>query len=197
MDTYAALLGRLANEGFEEARNLEFKRGGRWNDIKYPVARAVLAMSNLEGGGQIVVGIDEDKSGEDRLAGMDGEDSATFRADEVSEFVNRYADPHVQIQLQKISEAGRHFVVLGVPEFSYQPILCKKSLDAADKKYLEDGRLYYRPRGKVESTAKLTHNDVRELLGMAVVKHYKYLQRQCERMGGGAAGRPEGEAHGS
>ena len=156
-------------------------------------------MSNLEGGGQIVVGIDEDKSGEDRLVGMDEEDSATFRPDEVPEFVNRYADPHVQIQVRKISDGGRHFVVLDVPEFSYQPILCKKSLNAGGKKYLEDGRRYCRPRGKVESTSKLTHEDVREVMDMAAVKHYKHLRKRCVEINGGAGmpGLPEGEAGGS
>ena len=77
-------------------------------------------------------------------------------------------------------------MVIDVPEFSYLPILCKKSLEAGGKKYLEDGRLYCRPRGKVESTAKITHEDMREVMDMAVVKHHRHLQRQCRQINGGA-----------
>lgn len=187
MDTYAALYDRLASTGFEEARSLEFKRGGRWSDIKHGVAKAVLAMSNLEGGGRIVVGISEGESGEDRLAGMDEDASATFCTDDVSEFVNRYADPPVQIQMRRVSDKGRHFVVLSVPEFDYQPILCRKSLDKDGKQYLEAGRLYCRPKGKVESTSHLTYHDMRELLDRAVVKRHAYLQRQFKDIGMGTS----------
>ena len=182
MNTYGELRDRLIKSGFEETRELEFKRGSRWKDIKHLVVKAVLAMSNLEHGGLVVIGIDEDRSDAERLAGMDEEASATFRADEVSEFINRYADPPVQIKMRKISEEGRHFVVLPVPEFDYQPILCKKSLDRDGKKYLEEGRLYYRPRGKVESTSRLTHHEMRELLDMAVVKRYNYWRSQTGKM---------------
>lgn len=186
MDTYAALRDRLARDNFEEARGLEFKRGGRWRDVRHLVAKAALAMSNVEGGGLVVIGIDKDGSGQDRLAGMDEEASATFRADDMEEFVNRYADPPVQIEVGKISDGGRHFVVLAVPEFDHQPVLCTKSLDRDGKKHLEAGRLYYRPRGKVESTSRLVHHDMRELLDMAAAKRHNYWQRHVGKMGAGA-----------
>lgn len=182
METYTELRDTLANEGFGEARDLEFKRGGKWKDIKHPVVKAALAMGNLENGGLVVIGVNEDMSGPDRLAGMGEEVGATFNADDVSEFINRYADTPVQIKLRKISEGSRHFVVLDVQGFDYQPIICRKSLDRDGKKYLEEGRVYYRPRGKVESTAQLTHHDMRELLDVAVVKRYNYWRRQVEKM---------------
>lgn len=187
METYTELRDTLARKGFGETRGLEFKRGGKWNDIKHPVVKAVLAMSNLENGGLVVIGIDEDRSGADRLSGMDEEASATFNADYVSELVSRYADPPVELQVIKMSEGRRHFVVLNVEGFDYQPTICKRSLDRDGKKYLEAGRLYYRPKGKVESTANLTHHDLRELLDVAVAKRYNYWRRQIGRIGAGAA----------
>lgn len=168
-----------------EARDIEFKRGDSWKNIKHLVVKVVLAMSNVEDGGTVVIGIDEGMSGKDRLVGMDEKVSATFRTDDMIEFVNRYADPPVQIKVRKISERGRHFVVLVVPEFDYQPILCKKSLDRDGKKYLEAGRLYYRPIRKVESTSQLTHHDMRELLDTAVVRRHNYWQRHVGKMNAG------------
>lgn len=186
MDTYAALRDMLARDSFEETRGLEFKRGGRWRDVRHLVAKAALAMSNVEGGGLVVIGIDKDRSGQDRLAGMDEEASATFRTDDMEEFVNRYADPPVQIEVGKVSDGGRHFVVLAVHEFGHQPVLCTKSLDRDGKRHLEAGRLYYRPRGKAESTSRLAHHDMRELLDMAAAKRHNYWQRHAMGMGAGA-----------
>lgn len=191
METYAGLHDKLASAGFREARGLEFKRGLAWNEIKHAVTRAVLAMSNLEGGGRIVIGVDTGDNGGHILAGMDRGASRTFREDEVSEFVNKYADPPVQIHVQQVSQGERHFVVIDVPEFDHQPILCKKDLDKEGKKHLESGRLYYRPKGGVKSTSRLAHQDLRDLLDLAVIKHHKYWTRQLHKMGAGEPSRSD------
>lgn len=197
MDTYAELCSRLAEADWENARDLELVRGGGWDEAKHLVAKAALAMSNLEGGGRIVIGIDGSREGRDRLAGMDEEASATFDEGAVSELVNDYADPPVQVRVRKVSDGGRHFVVIGVQGFDYQPTLCSRSLDRGGKEYLEAGRLYYRPRGRAESTARLAHHDMRELLDVAVAKRHNYWRRVCAGMGidmGGGAGGISGSA---
>ena len=200
MDTYAELCKRLAEEDWEGARDLELVRGSGWNEAKHLVAKAALAMSNLEGGGRIVIGIDGSRKGRDRLAGMDEDASATFDEDVVSELVNEYADPPVQVRVRKMSDGGRHFVVIGVQGFDYQPTLCSRSLDRGGEEYLEAGRLYYRPRGRAESSARLAQDDMRELLDVAVAKRHNYWLRVRMCMGidmgpgagmGGAPGRAE------
>ena len=183
MDTYAELCDRLAKEGFGNARDLELVRGSVWNKAKHLVAKAALAMSNLEGGGRIVIGIDGNRKSGDRLAGMDEETSSTFDEDSVSELVNEYADPPVQVRVRKMSDGGRHFVVISVQGFDYQPTLCSRSLDMDGEEYLEAGRLYYRPGGRAGSTARLAHHDMRELLDVAVAKRHNYWLRLRARMG--------------
>ena len=194
VETYTGLHDRLASNGFREARSLEFKRGLAWNEIKHTVTKAVLAMSNLEGGGRIVIGVDRNDNGGHTMAGMGKEVSQTFREDEVSEFVNKYADPPVQVRIQGVSQEGRYFVVIDVPEFDHQPILCKKDLDKEGKKHLESGRLYYRPKGGIKSTSRITHQDLRDLLDFAVVKHYNYWAGQLRKLstGAGAGGQSAG-----
>lgn len=183
METYASMHDKLASGGFSEARSLEFKRGLAWGEVKHSVTKAALALSNLEGGGYIVIGIDDDRRDGHILTGMDKEASQTFREDEVSEFVNKYADPPVQIKVRKIAHNELYFIVITIPEFDHQPILCKKDLDKDGKKYLESGRLYYRPSGGIKSTARLTHQDLRDLLDLAVIKHHKYWTKQIRKLG--------------
>lgn len=142
-------------------------------------------MSNLGGGGRIVIGVDMDNSGGHILAGMDKGASRTFREDEVLEFVNKYADPPVQMHVQQVSQGERHLVVIDIPEFNHHLILCKGDLDREGKKHLESGRLYYRPKGGAKSTSRLTHQDLRGLLDLAVIKRHSYWTRQLRKLGAG------------
>ena len=190
METHASLYDSPANGGFREARSLEFKRGLARNEIKHAAARAALAISIPEGGGRIIVGVDRDGNGSHIMAGMDKGASQTLREDEVSEFVNRYADPPVQVRIQGVSRGDRHFVVIDIPEFDHQPILCKRDLDREGKKYLESGRLYYRPRGGIKSTSRLAHQDLRDLLDFAVTKHRDCRTKQLRKLGAGGPDRP-------
>ena len=138
-------------------------------------------MRNL--GGRIVIGVDMDNSGGRILAYMDKGASRTFREDEVLEFVNKYADPPMQMHVQQVSQGELHLVVIDVPEFDHQPILCKRDLDWEGKKHLESGRMYYGPEGGAKSTSRLTHQDLRGLLDLAVIKRHSYWARQLRELG--------------
>lgn len=141
-------------------------------------------MRNLEKC-RIVIGVDMDNSGGHILAGMDKGASRTFRKDEVLEFVNKYADPPVQMHVQQVSQGERHFVVIDTPEFDHQPVLCKMDLDWEGKKHLESGRMYCKPKGGAKSTSQLTHQDLRGLLDFAVIKRHNCWTRQLRKLGAG------------
>ena len=153
-------LKRYLEAGRSERRNLEYKRGARWDSLKYNITKAALAMANLEGGGYVIIGV-EDGDGRYQLSGMPESDVRTYKIDDVSEFINKYADPHIEIDLGTF----QNVVVVQVFEFEEVPVVCKKDSDD-----LERGRIYVRPRRKNESTPQPTAFDVKEILDNAIDK---------------------------
>jgi predicted HTH transcriptional regulator len=111
-----------------EERNLEYKRSMLWgsNDTKEKVVIACLAMANTPDGGTIVFGVDEDKEKSQFFAnGMLQEHAESFKQDNVSDYVNRFADPYIDIKVSRVVIDTRIFVTIQVQEYQEYPIVCK------------------------------------------------------------------------
>ena len=168
---YQQLREFITLEGTGEPRNTEFKNGNDWEHLKYKITRALLGLSNLEYGGKVILGIQENTADSNPFVGMTFEQSETYTLDKVKEFVNEYADPPLEIKLHKIDNGnGKYFVVINVLEFSELPTICKK--DGGDG-MLQRSKIYIRPKKKTETSDNFSHHDMRELLDLATEKHHK------------------------
>lgn len=110
-----------------EERNLEYKRSIGWNNAesKAKIARTILGMSNIRDGGAIVIGVTQ--SGESFTPdGISLADLESFTQDTVSEWVNLYADPFVELTVSRTWQENIPFVVIQVAEFPEIPVVCKK-----------------------------------------------------------------------
>lgn len=163
-----------------EKRNLEFKGALAWEspETKDKITRSVLAMSNIEDGGAIVIGV-EQKTQSFTLGGMTEKQVATFSDDILSPYVNKYADPSAQFTVSPVSFEGKLFVVIEVNEFREIPVVCKRD----GTRWLRRGALYTRSRGKVESCEISTHEDMRELLKIATEKQFRSMLASLHRAG--------------
>lgn len=149
-------------EGSEESQSLDFKGPCSW-DIK-SLAKDILAFSNVQDGGYIVIGFD-DKSFE--RVGITDEQLATFEQETMQDQVTKYADPFVTFAVHKIvDDNGLKFVVIRVLEFPEVPVVCK-----ADSSDTHQGRIYYRSRRRrPESEAVSNSFDLRDILDRATIK---------------------------
>ena len=127
----------------KEERNLEYKQSMPWGKkkTKEKITKAVLAMSNLKEGGTIILGVKENSDGSFDAVGMETGDIKGYRQDLVASFVNKYADPFVEITVNKVPDEGKKFVVIQVSPFRELPVICKKGSDA-----LKQGNIYIRNR---------------------------------------------------
>ncbi|MGH2587758.1 MAG: AlbA family DNA-binding domain-containing protein, partial [Dehalococcoidia bacterium] len=87
----------------QEARNLEYKgtRGQEpftWGKdvVRAKIARTVMGMANI-GGGAIVIGVDQMGPDLWEPNGADESVDASFQQDRVQQYVNRRADPFVEL----------------------------------------------------------------------------------------------------
>lgn len=161
--------------GGRETRSVEFKSGGPRinNTLSFAfVARAVLAMTNLPLGGWVVLGIQDNGA----MDGVNDADLPTwFEHDELTAGLNAYADPFVQVDVEKVSHDGKNFVLIRAQEFEEIPVLARKdSPPKADGKLvIRRGGCYVRPRLQAASVEVPTQTEMRELLDAAADKMLK------------------------
>jgi len=174
------LVDSLIGNGREE-RHVEFKRTMNWSDVgtKSKVVKSSIAMANLRDGGFIVFGIERQPDDSYTAVGMKAEDYDSFKQDEISMEVNNYADPFVEVTVQKVKRDAKLFVIIEIREFLDLPILCKR--DGAER--LRNGAIYVRPRRKIETAELPSQGDLREILDLAVEKKIRSFYSQIERVG--------------
>lgn len=176
--------------GLRERRNVEFKESTPWTNLRCVLTRTIMAMANLKGGGRIIIGVKEDSSKTPVPVGMTKEDIDSYNQDDISSFVNEYAEPSVVVVPHKRAYGGKEYVILDVEEFDEVPIVCKKDGRKSCEGHLRRGSIYHRPRRKVESTDRFDYADMRELVDLAAIKQHKVMHEQCAELYGTASGAP-------
>lgn len=165
------LLDYLIFHGREE-RNLEYKQSMSWAEIatKVKVAKSAMAMANISDGGYIVIGVK--KNGEVyEPEGMQEGHADLFKQDDVMEWVNTYADPYVELNVNFAQREGKRFVVIQIQEFEQLPVVCKK-----DGEGLKRGDVFTRSRRKYETARVGSQTEMREILDLAVDKEIRRLR---------------------
>jgi predicted HTH transcriptional regulator len=160
--------------GGRETRAVEFKAAGPRRDplVFAFVARAVLAMSNLPLGGWVLLGVQDDG----HMKGLSESDLATWlEHDEVTASLNAYADPFVNVDVERVDHDNKSFVAIRVHEFAEVPVLARKDSVAKNggKLVIRQGGCYVRPRLKPASVEVPSQTEMRELLDAAADKMLK------------------------
>lgn len=174
-----SLLEYISLHAHTETRECEFKSGLPWNNLKLKIAKAALALANLEGGGYIVIGVSKnDTINRYEPTGMSQDDSRAYNQDDVSTFVNEFTDPHVDIKLKHFSDNTKYYVVIQVFEFEEVPVICKKQSDETIR-----GRVYCRTHRRVESSPQPSVSEMREIIELAIDKGIRRQMRRVESYG--------------
>lgn len=167
-------------EGGRENRKLEFKSSGAWTDpgFREKVIASILAMSSIQDGGHIVIGIKQ--VGETvNLEGMKQEDFDTFNEEETKDKVSNYADSHVDFDVEKKVCDEKNFVLITVREFEEVPVICKRA-----GLILKKGSIYVRTKHRrPESVPVPDSNHMREIIDLAVDKKFMKEQKRLKKLG--------------
>lgn len=161
-----------------ETRHVEFKESNPWPKLKYKIAKNALAMANLTDGGILIVGVSE-RDDHFNAEGMSEEDLSTYDGDQVQEFVNKYADPAVQLSGHKVTWEGKRFFAIVIREFSHAPVICKKNYE----RELRQGAMYTRATRKPETVVVPGQSEMREIIERATEKSLERLLRTMARTG--------------
>jgi len=165
----------LIRHGREE-RNLEYVGPSSWSEIRAKVIKTILAMSNIQDGGAIVIGV-EDSTFVPK--GLSSSQSASFDQDDISVYLNNYADPYAEITVSHEEWEGQQFVVVQVNEFSEIPVICKRDGDRG----LRTGAMFTRPRRKIETAEVPSQAEMREIIELATEKGIRKMYGRIDRAG--------------
>ncbi|TPI63321.1 ATP-binding protein [Mesorhizobium sp. B3-1-7] len=166
MDT-ADLESRL--QGGTETQNFDIKAAGQWDAQQ--LAKDILAMSNVEDGGLILIGV-EDKTF--TRQGLSAAQLATYDLDIMRDQMAKFADPHVNFSVTFPKDSnGLTFAAIRVEPFQDVPVLCRRN--GADVK---EATLYYRNRNKRWQSAAISNSfDLGQVIERATALRMHRFQR--------------------
>lgn len=156
-------------QGQEETQGIEFKRPTPW-DVNW-LAKDILAMSNVQDGGYIIIGVDDPFN----RIGVTADILETYKIDEMRDQMTKFADPHVDFSISTQQDAaGLHYQIIRVHPFEEIPVICRKN--GAD---IKAGVLYYRNKNRrVESAAVSSSYDMRNIIEIATIKMMRRREQQ-------------------
>ena len=163
-----------------ETSGVEFKGPGPVSERRLiaQVVRAVLAMANRQGGGVVIVGVEDAGSSINPL-GLSPADLETWTYDRVADQIASYADPNASFDLETRVYNDASFVVIIIEEFAQIPVLCKRAFDNV----LRDGACYVRTHRKPETSEIPNQTEMRELLDLAIDKGVSRFLERARRVG--------------
>jgi len=159
---------------------LEFKSSFDFEDnnwLKEKTYRAILAMSNTRGGGDIVIGVKERADTTFNLSGLEKDHLDKFRSklEDLKSQIESFATEPVSYEIYDASlDELKHFLIIRISEFRRRPIICRKN--GREKDILEQGAIYIRTLKDKPSSVKIVDPlDIQDLLERSVDKEISSL----------------------
>ena len=160
-----------------ETRRLEYKRSMPWlGNGRFKLIRTIAALANV-GGGCLVIGYNEQLSGDARFEGLTPEHLATWDVTKVARDVNNHIKPSIDLKVQSVRDEQRKidFVIVHVPPHGSIPHLCIKDA-GKNEAGLRSSALYYRNHNK-ETTEIGSPEDWLELLNRLIILRKEEIRR--------------------
>lgn len=165
-------LAMLLEAGYE-TRSIEFKPPFLWSDInsrwlKEKVVRAVLGMTNIRLGGQIIIGVSENQN-EIILEGLTDEQLDSFNDyDGIKGYIDGFSYTGTIFDISSGFFENKKFIIFSIQEFYEIPAICKKN--GQERDILKKDIIYTRSIKAPYSTIPVTDMELREIIHMAVDK---------------------------
>ncbi|MGO4129664.1 helix-turn-helix domain-containing protein [Inquilinus sp. YAF38] len=156
-------------DGAEETDRIEFKAAIDWN--KNIFVKDILAMSNIQDGGRIIVGVADQTFARQ---GLSETQIATYAIDHMRDQIAPFADPLVIFTRHVVEDRnGLKYVVIDVSPFETIPVICRR--DGAD---VHQGTIYFRSRARRPQSARISnYMELRDVIDTAVSRGMRRMRR--------------------
>jgi len=139
-------------------------------------------MGNLRDGGVIIIGASERDDTWD-LTGIADEHLITYDFDDITDAVNKYASPPIQIEIVLVTySSDKIFLAFQVKEFESLPYICKNNAPNGNN-LLRKGEVYIRPPGKPQTKKVTNAQEMADILELAAEKRARSIISASRRIG--------------
>jgi len=170
-----------------ESRSIEFKDSFPWpettddlknNQAAQQVIATILAMSNLQDGGRIILGVSLDPISRLHVSeGMKKEHLVTYDHELIYTQARNFGNPEPRFETKLMVFSSKQFIVFRVSPTIVVPMLCRiPGRDTKAYGHLENGGFYIRT-DKPETRHAQTPAEIREVMDIAI---YREVQRQLK-----------------
>jgi hypothetical protein len=157
----------------KESKNVEYKGPKSWGEMtkdeRHGIIKDILGMSNTRDGGRLIFGV---RDGDCEFVGVPNDKLGGFDPTDINNVLVNFTEPKHYCAVHKSNIEGRWVVLIEVPEFKNEPIICKKNHHSEKhpgKVILREGAIYVRNE-KPETVEVNAVEDMRDLLGRALRK---------------------------
>jgi predicted HTH transcriptional regulator len=181
----------------DESLNVEYKGALAWENsqdsmswLQAKCIKAVLGFTNTEGGGLIILGVNDDGNGTRSFVGLSPEMLASYgNTEAIQECIDKYADGPLSYSIKKITYVNdgteQTYMAIAVNEFDDTPVLCTRDFyiekPNGEKDFiLRKQDMYTRARKGRFGTIKATSLELRYILNLA---HSKAEDRLLQLFG--------------
>ena len=154
-------------EGAAETPSLEFKAAMDWN--RNGLTKDILAMSNVQDGGVIIIGVADNTF---ERQGLTQAQIETYNIDIMKDQVSPYAHPFVDFRVTFPKDtAGKTYAAIEVAPFTEIPVVCARSGHDVN-----EGDIYYRSTDRRPQSARVSSShDMREVIERAIARRRNKL----------------------
>ncbi len=168
-----------------ESRILEFKESYEWQTsdtsitfIQAKTLKTILAMSNVENGGYIIIGVKELDNSQFEFAGIDPSDERSFQDTErIARIVDNLSTGHIDFEVGVGEHQGKRFVVFSVKQFERLPNFAARDLSVNGRMIIAKNDIYVRANSAQPQTIKMTPNEFRDIVTLIESKDESFIRR--------------------
>lgn len=142
----------VVREPLDETRQVEYKAGISWEQIRPKIFRAALAMSNTEDGGYVVVGVPE-QNGTWKAEGIDELEWRTYpKLQTFADELSSVGCPPIDVRVEEKLDDGKRFLFVTIRASTSGPVICTRNCKP-EEKGVRKSSVYYRTISKQSRSA--------------------------------------------
>lgn len=168
-----------------ESRALEFKESYEWKNsdasmtfIQAKTLKTILAMSNTENGGYIVIGIKELSNSQFDFTGVSAINESSFQDTErIARTVDGLSSGHIDFEIGVGEYQNKRYIVFSIKQFNRMPNFAARNLGINGHMIIAENDVYVRANSAQPQTIKMTPDEFRDIVTLIESRDESFVRR--------------------
>lgn len=168
-----------------ESRFLEFKEDYEWKNgdtsmtfIQAKTLKTILALSNTENGGYIIIGIKETGNSQFNFTGISSANEVSFQdTEQIARTVDSLSTGHIDFEVGVGQYDSKRYIVFSVKQFNRMPNFAARDLSINRQLIIAKNDIYVRANSAQPQTIKMSPDEFRDIVTLVESKDESFVKR--------------------